>query len=40
VFLVDDGTTQAEIPDQAKDRISHRGQALRAAAAHLQDRYR
>lgn len=35
VFLVDGERTQAEIGDDEKDRISHRGQAVRAAAAWL-----
>ena len=35
VFLVADGRTQAELPDAEKDRISHRGQAVRAAVAFL-----
>lgn len=41
VFLVggDGATTQAQLPEAAKDRISHRGQALRAARTYLRDRY-
>jgi XTP/dITP diphosphohydrolase len=35
VFLVDGARTQAEISDDEKDRISHRGQAARAAADYL-----
>lgn len=35
VFLVADGRTQAELADEEKDRISHRGQAVRAAVAFL-----
>ncbi len=35
VFLVDGDRTQAEIGDEEKDRISHRGQAVRAAVATL-----
>jgi inosine/xanthosine triphosphate pyrophosphatase family protein len=35
VFLVDGARTQAEISDEEKDVISHRGQAVRAAAAWL-----
>ena len=35
VFLIGDGRTQAEISDAEKDRISHRGQAVRAAVAYL-----
>lgn len=35
VFLLEDGRTQAEITDDEKDAISHRGQAVRAAAAYL-----
>jgi XTP/dITP diphosphohydrolase len=32
---VDDGRTMAELSDEEKDRISHRGQAVRAAAPWL-----
>jgi len=39
VFLVDDSTTQARLSETAKDEISHRGQALRAAREFLRDRY-
>jgi XTP/dITP diphosphohydrolase len=35
VFLVDGVRTQAEISDDEKDRISHRGQAVRAACETL-----
>lgn len=35
VFLVDGARTQAEIPDEEKDRMSHRGKAVRAAAEWL-----
>ncbi len=35
VFLVDEHRTQAEVDDAEKDRISHRGQAVRAAAEWL-----
>ncbi|MGH2632714.1 MAG: RdgB/HAM1 family non-canonical purine NTP pyrophosphatase [Tepidiformaceae bacterium] len=35
VFLVDGRRTQAEITSEEKDTISHRGQAVRAARAHL-----
>lgn len=38
VFLVGDGRTQAELDDHEKDAISHRGQAMRAAAAWLRGR--
>jgi XTP/dITP diphosphohydrolase len=38
VFLVGDGRTQAELSDAEKDAISHRGQAMRAAAAWLRER--
>lgn len=38
VFVVDDGRTQAELSDAEKDAISHRGQAMRAAAAWLRER--
>lgn len=36
IFLVDSTRTQAEISDEEKDAISHRGKALRAARAYLQ----
>jgi XTP/dITP diphosphohydrolase len=43
VFLVDgqdaSATTQAELAEAAKDAISHRGQALRAARSYLQEHY-
>ena len=35
VFLVDGGRSQAEISAAEKDRISHRGQAVRLACAYL-----
>jgi XTP/dITP diphosphohydrolase len=35
VFVVDDGRTQAELSDEEKDAISHRGRAVRAALAWL-----
>jgi XTP/dITP diphosphohydrolase len=35
VFLVDGSRTQAELSDEEKDAISHRGIAVRAAAAWL-----
>ena len=38
VFLVGDGRTQAELSDAEKDAISHRGKAMRAAAAWLRER--
>lgn len=38
VFLVAPRTTQAELSETAKDRISHRGKALRAARQYLQSR--
>lgn len=38
VFIVDgDGRTNAELSDEEKDAISHRGQAVRAAAAFLRE---
>lgn len=37
VFLVDGTRMQAEISDEEKDVISHRGQAVRAAAAWLEN---
>ncbi len=39
VFLVDERRTQAEIDDAEKDRISHRGQAVRAAAEWLREHH-
>ncbi|QFG02615.1 RdgB/HAM1 family non-canonical purine NTP pyrophosphatase [Tepidiforma bonchosmolovskayae] len=36
VFLVEDGRTQAELTDEEKDAISHRGKAVRAAIAWLE----
>ncbi len=39
VFVVHDNRTQAELSDAAKDEISHRGKALRAAREFLLDRY-
>jgi XTP/dITP diphosphohydrolase len=38
VFAIDDGRTMAELSDQEKDAISHRGRAARALAAWLDDR--
>jgi XTP/dITP diphosphohydrolase len=38
VFLRPDGRTTAEYSDEEKDAISHRGQAVRAAAAYLRER--
>ncbi len=35
VFIVAGGRAQAELTDEEKDRISHRGQAARAAAEYL-----
>lgn len=35
VFITEDGRVQAEIDDAEKDRVSHRGQAVRAALAWL-----
>ena len=35
VFLIDGVRTQAEISEEEKDRISHRGQAVRAARVYL-----
>lgn len=37
VFITADGRVQAEIDDEEKDRISHRGQAVRAALAWLEE---
>jgi XTP/dITP diphosphohydrolase len=39
VFLVDGERVQAEISDDEKDLISHRGKAVRAAVAWLAERY-
>jgi len=36
VFVVEDGRTQAELTDEEKDAISHRGKAVRAAIAWLE----
>jgi XTP/dITP diphosphohydrolase len=36
-FLLADGRTQAELSDDEKDAISHRGQAMRLAAAWLRE---
>lgn len=36
VFLVGDGRTQAELPAEEKDAISHRGKAVRAAVEFLE----
>ncbi len=38
VFLRPDGRTTAEYSDDEKDAVSHRGQAVRAAAAYLRER--
>lgn len=38
VFLRPDGRTTAEYSDEEKDAVSHRGQAVRAAAAYLRER--
>lgn len=35
IFLCGDGRTVAELNDEEKDAISHRGEAVRRAAAHL-----
>lgn len=40
VFVVDGTRVQAEISDEEKDRISHRGQAVRAAVAWLAEHCR
>lgn len=39
VFLRPDGRTTAEYSDEEKDAVSHRGQAVRAAAAYLRERH-
>ncbi len=38
IFLRPDGRTTAEYSDEEKDAVSHRGQAVRAAAAYLRER--
>jgi XTP/dITP diphosphohydrolase len=38
VFLRPDGRTTAEYSDEEKDAVSHRGQAVRAAADYLRER--
>ena len=40
VFLVDGVRTQAELPDEEKDAISHRGRAVRLAVAWLREHCR
>ena len=40
IFVTDDGRTAAELADEEKDRVSHRGQAVRAASAWLAARGR
>lgn len=35
IFLLPEGVTTAELPEEAKDRLSHRGRAVRAAHARL-----
>jgi XTP/dITP diphosphohydrolase len=40
VFLLNDGRMQAELNDEEKDEISHRGKAMRLAAAWLRERAR
>lgn len=37
VFELPDGRTTAELPEGEKDRVSHRGRAVAAAAPHLTD---
>jgi XTP/dITP diphosphohydrolase len=37
VFLVEDRATTAELPDEEKDRLSHRGQAVAAALPRLRE---
>ena len=37
VFLVDGGKTTAELPEDEKDRISHRGRAVAAAVPRLRE---
>lgn len=38
IFVRPDGRTTAEYSDEEKDAVSHRGQAVRAAAAYLRER--
>jgi XTP/dITP diphosphohydrolase len=40
IFLLSDGRTSAELSDDEKDAVSHRGQAMRQAAAYLAGRVR
>jgi XTP/dITP diphosphohydrolase len=40
VFLVDGAMTTAELPEEEKDRVSHRGKAVAAATRHLLDLFR
>ncbi|MGE5597455.1 MAG: RdgB/HAM1 family non-canonical purine NTP pyrophosphatase [Hyphomicrobiales bacterium] len=35
IFVTEDGRSAAELSDAEKDRVSHRGKAVRAAAAYL-----
>jgi len=37
VFVIDGGSTTAELPDEGKDRISHRGRAVAAALPRLRE---
>jgi XTP/dITP diphosphohydrolase len=37
IFLVDGGSTTAELPDDEKDRVSHRGRAVAAALPRLRE---
>ncbi len=37
VFVLEDGRTAAELQHEEKDRVSHRGIAVRAAATHLRN---
>jgi XTP/dITP diphosphohydrolase len=37
IFLLPDGRTTAELADEEKDRISHRGRAVRAAVPRLRE---
>lgn len=37
IFLLPSGVTTAELPDEDKDRLSHRGRAVEAATARLRE---
>jgi XTP/dITP diphosphohydrolase len=37
IFVIEDGSTTAELPEEEKDRISHRGRAVAAAIPRLRE---